>query len=181
MPGKSNASMRACSECRQSWDASLFHVKFASPPHQRLVGAPRQPGVSCLCLSSLQPAACSQHVDSELRRQGCTERPSPLASTPAHPAPPRPAPARQTTLPLPCPSPTLSPTPSLSPSPHPSPVPSHTRPPPPAATRRSTFLGSGSYAAHWTGDTNAEWQDMRMSISTILNNGLAGCVPSSLA
>ncbi|KAK9822226.1 hypothetical protein WJX81_001471 [Elliptochloris bilobata] len=39
---------------------------------------------------------------------------------------------------------------------------------------RSTFLGSGAYAAHWTGDTNAEWTDMRMSISTILNNGLAG-------
>ena len=39
---------------------------------------------------------------------------------------------------------------------------------------RSTFLGSGSYAAHWSGDTNSNWTDMRWSIPTILNNGIAG-------
>ena len=39
---------------------------------------------------------------------------------------------------------------------------------------RSTFLGSGAYAAHWTGDTNAKWEDMRWSITTVLTNGIAG-------
>jgi len=80
---------------------------------------------------------------------------------------PRPAP--------PCPqSPGAAQAPEPSPSPEPRPQPPAR---PPAAARRSTFLGSGSYAAHWTGDTNSEWTDMRMSISTILNNGLAGCGP----
>ena len=64
------------------------------------------------------------------------------------------------------------PNPTLSPPQDPIP----TRPRSPVRARRSTFLGSGSYAAHWTGDTNSEWTDMRMSITTILNNGLAGCV-----
>ena len=64
------------------------------------------------------------------------------------------------------------PNPTLSPPPYPIP----TRPRSPVRARRSSFLGSGSYAAHWTGDTYSKWTDMRMSITTILNNGLAGCV-----
>ena len=39
---------------------------------------------------------------------------------------------------------------------------------------RSTWLGSGAYAAHWTGDTLSSEKDMRWSIPAVMNSGLAG-------
>lgn len=39
---------------------------------------------------------------------------------------------------------------------------------------RSSFLGTGGRAAHWTGDNAATWDDLRWSIATSLGMGLVG-------
>ena len=46
--------------------------------------------------------------------------------------------------------------------------------PTPLAPCRSTFVGSGGYAAHWTGDNAATWDDLRWSVVGVLEAGLLG-------
>jgi alpha-glucosidase (family GH31 glycosyl hydrolase) len=44
----------------------------------------------------------------------------------------------------------------------------------PFVLARSMFLGSGSYAAHWTGDNGATWGDLQYSIVSLINSGMFG-------
>ena len=39
---------------------------------------------------------------------------------------------------------------------------------------RSSFVGTGAYAAHWTGDTLSSWDDLRDTLPAILSAGMAG-------
>lgn len=44
----------------------------------------------------------------------------------------------------------------------------------PFVLTRSSFAGTGSFAAHWTGDNDSTWSDLRASITSILRLGALG-------
>ena len=44
----------------------------------------------------------------------------------------------------------------------------------PFTLSRSTFMGSGYWGAHWLGDNNSNWDDLRRSIAEVLSMGLYG-------
>ena len=44
----------------------------------------------------------------------------------------------------------------------------------PFTLSRSTFMGSGSWGAHWLGDNNSDWDNLKRSIAEVLSMGLYG-------
>ena len=44
----------------------------------------------------------------------------------------------------------------------------------PFVLTRSTFVGSSGWAAHWTGDNAATWDDLLWSVTGVLDAGLMG-------
>ena len=44
----------------------------------------------------------------------------------------------------------------------------------PFVLTRSTFVGSSGWAAHWTGDNAATWDDLLWSVTGVLDAGLLG-------
>lgn len=44
----------------------------------------------------------------------------------------------------------------------------------PFVLTRSSFPGTGRFAAHWTGDNAATWNDLHWSIAGVINSGLFG-------
>ena len=68
---------------------------------------------------------------------------------------------------------------SSSPPPASSPPPSSTSTPSSYSRRpfiltRSSFLGAGAHSAHWLGDNAATWEDLRWSVTGVLESGLYG-------
>ena len=39
---------------------------------------------------------------------------------------------------------------------------------------RSSFVGTGAFSAHWTGDSASTWQDLRWQVNAVLAPGLVG-------
>ena len=75
------------------------------------------------------------------------------------------------------PSSRCSPTTGLSSCPGQSPSSSRLRRPKVDNGSRSTYIGSGAWAFHWTGDDTSKWDQLKFSIITILEFQVCWCIP----